>query len=263
MSSMLAGKTALVTGSTSGIGLGMARALAAQGANIMLNGFGEPSQVEAIRQDIEKTAGVKVQYHGADMSKPGEIENLIQTTEKAFGSLDILVNNAGIQHVSLVEDFPIEKWDAVLAINLSSAFHTTRLALPGMKQRNYGRIINIASAHGLVASAQKSAYVAAKHGLVGLTKVVALETAQTGVTCNAICPGWVLTPLVQKQVDARAQTEGVSGEEAKKRLLLEKQPSGEFVTPEQLAGLAVFLCSPAADQVRGVAWNMDGGWVAQ
>ena len=263
MSAMLAGKTALVTGSTSGIGLGMARALAAQGANLMLNGFGEPAQIEALRQDIEKTYGIQVRYHGADMSKPAEIEDLMRSTEQAFGSIDILVNNAGIQHVSLVEDFPIEKWDAVLAINLSSAFHTARLALPGMKQRNYGRIINIASAHGLVASAQKSAYVAAKHGLVGLTKVIALETAQTGITCNAICPGWVLTPLVQKQVDARAQNEGVSGEEAKKRLLLEKQPSGEFVTPEQLAGLAVFLCSPSADQVRGVAWNMDGGWVAQ
>jgi 3-hydroxybutyrate dehydrogenase len=263
MSAMLAGKTALVTGSTSGIGLGMARALAAQGANVMLNGFGESAQIEALRQEIEKTYGIQARYHGADMSKPAEIEDLMRSTEKAFGSIDILVNNAGIQHVSLVEDFPVEKWDAVLAINLSSAFHTSRLALPGMKQRNYGRIINIASAHGLVASAQKSAYVAAKHGLVGLTKVVALETAQTGITCNAICPGWVLTPLVQKQVDARAQNEGVSGEEAKKRLLLEKQPSGEFVTPEQLAGLAVFLCSPAADQVRGVAWNMDGGWVAQ
>ena len=263
MSAMLAGKTALVTGSTSGIGLGMARALAAQGANLLLNGFGEPSQIETLRQEIEKTYGIKARYHGADMSKPAEIEDLMKTTETTFGSVDILVNNAGIQYVSLVEDFPVEKWDAVLAINLSSAFHTTRLALPGMKTRNYGRIINIASAHGLVASAQKSAYVAAKHGLVGLTKVVALETAQTGITCNAICPGWVLTPLVQKQVDARAQNEGVSGEEAKKRLLLEKQPSGEFVTPEQLAGLAVFLCSPAADQVRGVAWNMDGGWVAQ
>ena len=263
MSAMLAGKTALVTGSTSGIGLGMARALAAQGANLMLNGFGEAAQIEALRQEIEKTYGIQARYHGADMSKPAEIEDLMRSTEKAFGSVDILVNNAGIQHVSLVEDFPVEKWDAVLAINLSSAFHTSRLALPGMKQRNYGRIINIASAHGLVASAQKSAYVAAKHGLVGLTKVIALETAQTGITCNAICPGWVLTPLVQKQVDARAQNEGVSGEEAKKRLLLEKQPSGEFVTPEQLAGLAVFLCSPAADQVRGVAWNMDGGWVAQ
>ncbi len=263
MSAMLAGKTALVTGSTSGIGLGMARALAAQGANLLLNGFGDPSQIETLRQEIEKTYGIKARYHGADMSKPAEIEDLMKTTETTFGSIDILVNNAGIQHVSLVEDFPVEKWDAVLAINLSSAFHTTRLALPGMKTRNYGRIINIASAHGLVASAQKSAYVAAKHGLVGLSKVVALETAQTGITCNAICPGWVLTPLVQKQVDARAQNEGVSGEEAKKRLLLEKQPSGEFVTPEQLAGLAVFLCSPAADQVRGVAWNMDGGWVAQ
>ena len=257
--SMLKGKTALVTGSTSGIGLGIAKALAEQGANIMMNGFGEK---DAAIAEV-KAFGVEVDYHGADMSKPSEIEAMMQATEKRFGTIDILVNNAGIQHVANVEDFPVDRWDAIIAINLSSAFHTTRMAMPGMKQRNWGRIINLASVHGLVGSAQKSAYVAAKHGIVGLTKVTALETAQTGVTCNAICPGWVLTPLVQKQVDARAEKDQVNNEEAKKRLLSEKQPSGEFVTPDQLAALAVFFCSPAATQIRGVAWNMDGGWVAQ
>ncbi len=257
--SMLKGKTALVTGSTSGIGLGIAKALAEQGANIMMNGFGEK---DAAIAEV-KAFGVEVDYHGADMSKPAEIEAMMQAAEKRFGAVDILVNNAGIQHVANVEDFPVDRWDAIIAINLSSAFHTTRMALPGMKQRNWGRIINLASVHGLVASAQKSAYVAAKHGIVGLTKVTALETAQTGVTCNAICPGWVLTPLVQKQVDARAEKDKVNNEEAKKRLLSEKQPSGEFVTPDQLAALAVFFCSPAATQIRGVAWNIDGGWVAQ
>ena len=257
--SMLKGKTALVTGSTSGIGLGIAKALAEQGANIMMNGCGEN---EAAMAEV-KAFGVEVDYHGADMSKPAEIEAMMQAAEKRFGAVDILVNNAGIQHVANIEDFPTDRWDAIIAINLSSAFHTSRLALPGMKQRNWGRIINLASVHGLVASAQKSAYVAAKHGIVGLTKVTALETAQTGVTCNAICPGWVLTPLVQKQVDARAEKDQVSNEEAKKRLLSEKQPSGEFVTPEQLAALAVFFCSPGATQVRGVAWNMDGAWAAQ
>ena len=257
--SMLKGKTALVTGSTSGIGLGIAKALAEQGANIMMNGFGEK---DAAMAEV-KAFGVEVDYHGADMSKPSEIEAMMLAAEKRFGAVDILVNNAGIQHVANVEDFPVDRWDAIIAINLSSAFHTTRMALPGMKQRNWGRIINLASVHGLVASAQKSAYVAAKHGIVGLTKVTALETAQTGVTCNAICPGWVLTPLVQKQVDARAEKDQVNNEEAKKRLLSEKQPSGEFVTPDQLAALAVFFCSPAATQIRGVAWNMDGGWVAQ
>jgi 3-hydroxybutyrate dehydrogenase len=256
---MLKGKTALVTGSTSGIGLGIAKALAEQGANIMMNGFGEKDA--AIAQ--VKAFGVEVDYHGADMSKPAEIEAMMHAAEKRFGAVDILVNNAGIQHVANVEDFPVDRWDAIIAINLSSAFHTTRMAMPGMKQRNWGRIINLASVHGLVGSAQKSAYVAAKHGIVGLTKVTALETAQTGVTCNAICPGWVLTPLVQKQVDARAEKDQVNNEEAKKRLLSEKQPSGEFVTPEQLAALAVFFCSPAATQIRGVAWNMDGGWAAQ
>jgi 3-hydroxybutyrate dehydrogenase len=204
-----------------------------------------------------------VDYHGADMSKPAEIEAMIAATEKRFGAIDILVNNAGIQYVAHVEDFPEERWDAVIAINLSSAFHTTRFALPGMKQRNWGRIINIASVHGLVASMQKAAYVAAKHGIIGLTKVVALETARTGVTCNAICPGWVLTPLVQKQVDARAEREGISNDAAKLALVSEKQPSGEFVSPEQLAALAVFLCGDAASEVRGAAWNMDGGWTAQ
>ena len=258
---MLKGKTALVTGSTSGIGLGIAQALAAQGANIIANGFGD---VEAAKREIAQAgAGIKVGYHGADMSKSAEIEDMMRYAESEFGGADILVNNAGIQHVANIEDFPPERWDAIIAINLTSAFHTTRLALPGMKQKNWGRIINIASTHGLVASAQKSAYVAAKHGIVGLTKVAALETAQTGVTANAICPGWVLTPLVQKQVDARAQKEGIPVEQAKRELVIEKQPSGQFVTPEELGALAVFLSSEAARQVRGAIWNMDGGWVAQ
>ncbi|MFN3956192.1 MAG: 3-hydroxybutyrate dehydrogenase [Tepidimonas ignava] len=256
---MLHNKTALVTGSTSGIGLGIAKALAARGANIVLNGFGD---VDGARAAIE-ALGVQVMYHGADMSKPAEIEAMMHAAAERFGRVDILVNNAGIQHVAAVEDFPPERWDAILAINLSSAFHTTRLALPAMKAANWGRIINIASVHGLVASAHKAAYVAAKHGLVGLTKVVALETATTGVTCNAICPGWVLTPLVQKQVDDRAAQQGISVEQATRQLLGEKQPSMQFTTPEQLGELAVFLCSPAADNVRGVAWNMDGGWAAQ
>ena len=257
--SQLKGKTALVTGSTSGIGLAMAIGLAKQGVNIMVNGFGEKD--DAIAQI--KACGVEVDYHGADMSKPAEIADLVSQTEKRFGSLDILVNNAGIQHTATVEDFPAAQWDAIIAINLSSAFHTTHHALPGMKKRNWGRIINIASVHGLVGSAQKSAYVAAKHGIVGLTKVVTLENAQTGITCNAICPGWVLTPLVQKQVDARAEREKISNEEAKHGLVAEKQPSGNFVDPAQLAALAVFLCGPDASEVRGAAWNMDGGWTAQ
>ena len=256
---MLQGKVAIVTGSTSGIGLGIATSLAQQGARIMLNGFGEVDAAKAVISAYDPRVG----YHGADMSKPEQIEDMVRSCEKQFGSVDILVNNAGIQHVANIEDFPIDRWDAVLAINLSSAFHAMRIALPGMKARNWGRVINIASAHGLVASAQKSAYVAAKHGLVGLTKVAALECATTGVTVNAICPGWVLTPLVQKQVEARAAKEGVDIEEAKRRLLGEKQPSLQFVTPEQLGELAVFLCGKAADNVRGVAWNVDGGWVAQ
>jgi 3-hydroxybutyrate dehydrogenase len=262
-STMLSGKTALVTGSTSGIGLGIARAMAEQGANIVFNGFGDAQQIEKLHTDIGTEFGVRTAYHNADMSKPAEIEAMMAFAAEKFGGVDVLVNNAGIQHVANIEDFPVDKWDAIIAINLSSAFHTSRLALPGMKQKNWGRIINLASVHGLVGSAQKSAYVAAKHGLVGFTKVTALETAHTGVTCNAICPGWVLTPLVQKQVDDRAAREGISNEAAKKALLAEKQPSGEFVTPEELGALAVFFCSPAADQVRGVAWNMDGGWTAQ
>jgi 3-hydroxybutyrate dehydrogenase len=256
---MLKGKTALVTGSTSGIGLGVALQLARHGAHLVLNGFGD---VEAAQSQVAAT-GAKVAYHGADMSKPAEIEAMMDFAGREFGGVDVLVNNAGIQHVANIEDFPAERWDAIIAINLSSAFHTTRLALPGMKRRNWGRIINVASVHGLVASAQKSAYVAAKHGIVGMTRAVALECATTGVTVNAICPGWVLTPLVQKQVDARAAKDGVDDEEAKRRLLADKQPSLQFTTPEQLAELAAFLCSPAADNVRGVAWQVDGGWTAQ
>jgi 3-hydroxybutyrate dehydrogenase len=256
---MLNGKTALVTGSTSGIGLGIARALARQGANIVLNGFGD---AEGPKREIA-ALGVKVGYHAADMSKPAEIEAMMQYAAEAFGRVDVLVNNAGIQHVAAIEDFPPERWDAIIAINLSSAFHTTRLALPAMRKADWGRIINVASVHGLVASAQKAAYVAAKHGIVGLTKVTALETATTGITCNAICPGWVLTPLVQKQVDARAAEHKLSNEEAKKQLLAEKEPSLQFTTPEELGELAVFFCSEAAKNVRGAAWNMDGGWAAQ
>ena len=256
---MIKARTALVTGSTSGIGLGIALCLARQGANIVLNGFGD---AEGPKAQIA-ALGVKVGYHGADMSRPAEIAQMMAYVDAEFGGTDILVNNAGIQHVARVEDFPPEKWDSIIAINLSSAFHTTRLAIPGMRAKNWGRVINIASAHGLVASAQKSAYVAAKHGIVGLTKAVALENATTGITVNAICPGWVLTPLVQKQIDDRAAREGISVEKAKVDLLSEKQPSLQFTTPEQLGELAVFLCSPAADNVRGVAWNVDGGWVAQ
>jgi len=237
--------------------------LAAQGANIILNGFGEVDAPKAEVLAAGKAHGIQVGYHGADMSKPAEIEAMMAYAAADFGGVDILVNNAGIQFVANVEDFPPEKWDAIIAINLSSAFHTTRLAIPGMRAKNWGRVINLASAHGLVASAGKSAYVAAKHGLVGFTKAAALETATTGVTVNAICPGWVLTPLVQKQIDARAEREGITVAEAQKGLLGEKQPSLQFVTPQQLGDLAVFLCSPAADNIRGVAWNVDGGWVAQ
>ncbi|MFM9901218.1 MAG: 3-hydroxybutyrate dehydrogenase [Polaromonas sp.] len=255
----LQGKTALVTGSTSGIGLGLALSLARQGANIVLNGFGdfEPAKAAVAALDV------KVAYHGADMSKPAEIEAMMAFAHSTFGGVDVLVNNAGIQHVANVEDFPVERWDAIIAINLSSAFHTSRLAIPGMRAKNWGRIINVASAHGLVASAAKSAYVAAKHGIVGFTKASALELATTGVTVNAICPGWVLTPLVQRQIDARAEKGGISQEQAKKDLLGEKQPSLQFTTPEQLGDLAVFLCGTGADNVRGVAWAVDGGWTAQ
>jgi 3-hydroxybutyrate dehydrogenase len=256
---MLKGKTALVTGSTSGIGLGLAKALAAQGANIILNGFGDVAGPQAEVAAL----GVHVTYHGADMSKPTEIEDMMKYAATQFGRVDILVNNAGIQHVARIENFPVERWDAIIAINLCSAFHATRLALPAMQKANWGRIINIASVHGLVASAEKAAYVTAKHGLVGFTKVTALENATSGVTCNAICPGWVLTALVQKQVDAKAAAGGISNEAATKQLLSEKEPSLQFTTPEELGALALFLCSPAGNNVRGVAWNMDGGWAAQ
>jgi 3-hydroxybutyrate dehydrogenase len=255
----LNGKTALVTGSTSGIGLGIALALARQGANLVLNGFGD---VQAALSAVQ-ALGVKAIHHGADMSRPNEIEAMVQAALAEFGGIDVLVNNAGIQHVAAVENFPPEKWDAIIAINLSSAFHTVRHVLPGMKTNGWGRILNIASAHGLVASAQKTAYVASKHGLVGFTKSVALEIATSGVTCNAICPGWVLTPLVQAQVEAKAKAQSISVEDAKRQLVGEKQPSQAFTTPEQLGDLAVFLCSDSAANVQGAAWNMDGAWVAQ
>ncbi|MBK7137088.1 MAG: 3-hydroxybutyrate dehydrogenase [Rhodocyclales bacterium] len=259
---MLKGKVAVVTGSTSGIGLGIARALASAGADILLNGFGAREHVDALRNDLIKR-GVKAAYNPADVSKVDEIEAMIAFATRELGRVDILVNNAGIQHTAPVEEFPVERWDAIIAINLSAAFHATRAALPQMKARGWGRIINIASVHGQVASPNKAAYVAAKHGLVGLTKGVALETATSGVTCNAICPGWVLTPLVQKQIDAMAARDKISEEQARARLLGEKQPSMEFVTPEQLGQLAVFLCSDAASQIRGAALPMDGAWLAQ
>ena len=255
----LKGKTALVTGSTSGIGLGVALSLARQGANIVLNGFGDIAGPKAQVEGL----GVKVAYHGADMSKPADIEAMMAFAAETFGGVDVLINNAGIQHVANIDEFPVERWDAIIAINLSSAFHTTRLALPRMKAQNWGRIVNIASVHGLVASTAKSAYVAAKHGIVGFTKVTALETATTGITVNAICPGWVLTPLVQKQIDARAARDGLTQDQARVSLLEEKQPSLQFTTTEQLGELAAFLCSPAADNIRGQSWAVDGGWTAQ
>jgi len=259
---MLTGKTALVTGSTSGIGLAIARSLAREGAHLVLNGFGDiDAALAAVRADARD--GTTVVHHPADMARPEEIAQLVAFAERKCSGPDIVVNNAGIQHVAPVEQFEPAQWDRVIAINLGSVFHLTRLALPGMRRRGWGRIVNVASVHGLVASANKSAYVAAKHGVVGLTKTVALETAESNITCNAICPGWVLTPLVQKQVEARAAERGVSLDEAQRQLLGEKQPSGQFVTVEQLGALAVFLCSEAAAQVRGVAWNVDGGWVAQ
>ena len=260
---MLKGKTALVTGSTSGIGLAIALALAKNGADVMLNGFGDKAEIEKTHAGIEKEFGVKARYSPADMSKPGEIAAMVAATEKEFGALDVLVNNAGIQHVANIEDFPVEKWDAIIAINLSSSFHSIRAAVPGMKRRKWGRIINIASAHGLVASGQKAAYVAAKHGVVGLTKVVAIETANAGITCNAICPGWVLTPLVAQQIEARAKATGKSFEQAKTELVAEKQPMHEYTSPENIGALAVFLASDAAATITGSAYSIDGGWTAQ
>jgi 3-hydroxybutyrate dehydrogenase len=260
---MLKGKAAVVTGSTSGIGLGIARALGSQGANIMLNGFGDRKAIEALMSELRARYRVEVDYSAADMSRPGQVTEMVEQCVVRFGGVDILVNNAGIQHTAPVEEFPMEKWEQILAINLSSAFYSIKAGLPSMRRRRWGRIINIASAHGLVASATKSAYVAAKHGLLGLTKVVALETARSPITCNAICPGWVLTPLVQKQIDDAATRDGISGDESKARLLAEKQPSLEFATPEQIGAVAVFLCSSAANQIRGTSISVDGGWTAQ
>ncbi len=258
----LQGKVALVTGSTSGIGLGIARALAAEGADLMLNGFGDPAAIETLRAEIAET-GVRVAYDGADLSKREAVAGLIARTAGEFGRLDILVNNAGIQHTSTIAAFPDDKWDQVIAINLSAAFHAMKAAIPAMTQAGWGRIINIASAHGLVGSPEKSAYVAAKHGIIGLTKVGALELANTGTTVNAICPGWVLTPLVQAQIDARAKAEGAESDGVARRMLGEKQAMLQFTTPEGIGGLAVFLCSEAARTITGASLSIDGGWVAQ
>jgi 3-hydroxybutyrate dehydrogenase len=260
---MLKGKAAIVTGSTSGIGLGIATALATQGCSVMLNGFGEVPAIEALRAKLASEHGVAVGYSPADMAKPAQIRELVADTANQFGGIDILVNNAGIQHVARIVDFPEDRWDAVIAINLSAAFHSTKAALPHMTAKKWGRIINIASAHGLVASGEKAAYVTAKHGIVGLTKVVAIEGANYGVTCNAICPGWVLTPLVQRQIETRAAAEGISVQQASHDLLREKQPLLEFSTPDQIGALAVFLCSEAANTITGSALSIDGGWVAQ
>ena len=260
---MLKGKVAVVTGSTSGIGLAIARALAGQGADIVLNGFGDVLEIERLRAGIERDFSVRTRYVTADMSRGEEAAGLVREAESTLGTCDILVNNAGIQHTAPIEAFPVERWDAIMAINLSQAFHTIRAAVPGMYRRGWGRIVNIASVHGRVASVNKAAYVAAKHGLVGLTKVVALEAAGRGITCNAICPGWVLTPLIQKQIDIRAQEKGIPDAEARADLLAEKQPSKQFVTVEQIGGMAVFLCSSAAEQITGQELGIDGGWTAQ
>jgi 3-hydroxybutyrate dehydrogenase len=258
----LAGKVSLVTGSTSGIGLGIARALAEAGSAVVLNGFGVASEIAKTRDQISAEFGVKVGYSGADMTKPEAIAGLIATTLDEHGRLDVLVKNAGIQYVAPLEEFPILKWDTILAINLSSAFHTTRLALPAMRQNKFGRIINIASAHGLVASPFKAAYVAAKHGIVGLTKVAALETAQEGITCNAICPGYVYTPLVEAQIDGQAKAHGISREKVIHDVLLAQQPNKRFATVEELGALTVFLASDAAASITGIALPVDGGWTA-
>ena len=260
---MLTGKQALITGSTSGIGLGIARALAGQGCSIMMNGLGDPVQIETTRKGLETEFGISAQFHGADMTRPDEIAALIQAASTPSGCLDILVNCAGIQHTAPVEDFPADRWAAIIAINLSSSFYTIHHAVPIMRHRGWGRIINVASVHGLVASVNKAAYVSAKHGLVGLTKVVALETAGSGITSNAICPGWTRTELIEPQIAARARELGVDVETGGRSMLAEKQPSQQFVSIEQLGQLALFLCSPGADQITGTAIPIDGGWTAQ
>jgi len=259
---MLKGKSALVTGSTSGIGLAIARAMAAQGANVTINGFGDKAAIEKERSGIEKEFAVKAVYSPADMTKPAEIADMVKTAEKTFGSLDVLVNNAGIQFVSPIEEFPIDKWDQIIAINLSAAFHAIRAAVPGMKSRKWGRIISTASAHSLVASPFKAAYVTAKHGLAGLTKTVALELATFGVTCNCISPGYVWTPLVEKQIPDTAKARGITEEEVKRDVILAAQPTKEFVTVEEVASLAVYPCSDAARSITGANLSIDGGWTA-
>ena len=260
---MLKGKSALITGSTSGIGLGIARTLAGQGCNIMMKGLGDPEKIEATRVALETEFGITARFHGADMTRPDEISSLVETTAAAFGTVDILVNNAGIQHTAPVEEFPPDRWAAIIAINLSSSFYTIHHTVPQMRRSGWGRIINIASVHGLVASANKAAYVAAKHGLIGLTKVVALETAGSGITSNAICPGWTRTELIEPQIVARAEALGVDIEAGGRSMLAEKQPSQQFVSIGQLGQLALFLCSPGADQITGTAIPIDGGWTAQ
>ncbi len=259
---MLKGKTALVTGSTSGIGLGIAQALAQSGANLVINGFGNVMDIERLRAGLASEHGVQVVYSPADMSKAGSIQTMMSLAHTALGGVDILVNNAGIQHVAPIDEFPLEKWDAIIAINLSAAFHTTRLALPHMKQKGWGRVINIASAHALVASPFKSAYVAAKHGIVGLTKTVALEVAEQGITVNAVCPGYVLTPLVEKQIPDTAKARGLSEEQVRRDVLLASQPTKKFVTVEEVAGLTAFLCSAAANSITGAVLPIEGGWTA-
>ena len=262
VSPSLKGKVSLVTGSTSGIGLGIARALAGAGSAVVLNGFGKPEEIEAARESVAKDYGVRVDYSGADMSNPASIAEMIETTLGKFGRLDILVNNAGIQHVAPLQDFPPAKWDAILAINLSSAFHTTRLSLPSMIANRWGRIINIASAHGLVGSAYKSAYVAAKHGILGLTKVTALEIAEQGITCNAICPGYVYTPLVEAQIEGQAKSHGIPREQVIRDVLLAQQPNKRFATVDELGAFSVFLASDAAASITGTSIAVDGGWTA-
>jgi len=261
--STLSGKSAIVTGSTSGIGLGIAEQLALAGCRVLLNGLGDPAAIEVIRSRLAEQNHVDVHFHGADLTRPAEIHELVRFAEVALGGVDILVNNAGVQHVAPITEFPVEQWDYLLALNLSAVFHCIREVLPGMLRRDWGRIINISSAHGLVASINKAAYVASKHGVVGLTKAAALETAGSGVTVNAIAPGWVLTPLVEAQIRARAEAQGKSYDQSSLELLAEKQPSRQFVTPAQIGGLVVFLCGPAADQIRGQTIGVDGGWTAQ